>query len=333
MKICVFGAGGVGGYMAARLIASGQNEVSILARGAHLAAIQSHGIQLLTPEEELRVHPAAAVSSASELPQQDLVFVTLKTISYAGNAAPVRELLAPGGHAVFVSNGIPWWWNFGLPGRDGPMHLLDPGGELWHVLTPQRVLGCVIYSVNEVIEPGVVRHSVNNRWVVGEPDNSASSRLTATAHLMNAADLHTEVSSDLRWHVWAKLLRNSALNSICALTRLSIAGLARESGVLELVYAVIDEIVAIATAQGFDVREYVTAAREAPARGGAVGGQKVGNLKPSMLQDVLAGRDMEIEAILGQPQAFAREVGVASSTIDVILPLLRGLTRSLRSGR
>ena len=325
------GAGAVGGYLAARLISSNQAEVAIIERGPHLSAIRNDGLRLITPEEELRVRPVAVVESASELPAQDIVFVALKTTAYAGLARNLVGLLARDGYAMFINNGIPWWWNSGLSRRERPLALLDPGEELWRVLTPERVLGCVIYSMNEVIAPGVIQHNGNNRWIVGEPNDTMSERMTRTAHLLKQAGLNAECSLDLRRNVWAKLLRNAPLNSICALTRLSIAGLAGEPGILKLVNAVIDEIVAVASAHGSDISEYVSAARAAPTLGGAVAGQKVGEVKPSMLQDALAGRAMEVEAILGQPESFAREAGIPTPAIDVILPLLRALNHGLQT--
>lgn len=184
MDICVFGTGAVGGFMTARLAAGGRANVSIIARGAHLAAIRERGLRLLSDTGNLTVRPTGATERPQELPQQDVVFVTLKACSLLACAEAIAGLLKPGGHAVFVTNGIPWWWKFGS--RDPrPLPLLDPDRALWDILTPQRALGCVVYAPNEVVEPGVVRHTGHNRWLLGEPDGSNSAGLRDTVDLLN----------------------------------------------------------------------------------------------------------------------------------------------------
>ncbi len=333
MKVCVFGAGAVGGYLAAHLISEGVADVFLVARGDHLTAIRQRGLRLREDGHEIVARPVTATADASELPPQDIVFVTLKTSSYAEAVDAIAAAIAPGGHAVCIGNGIPWWWNHGLHEGRGPLPLVDPDGRAWRGITPQRTLGCVPYSINEVIAPGVVQHSGNNRWIVGEPCNASTARLDATMSVLRAAGLDAEASSDLRREVWIKLLRNAPINSLCALTRLPIDGLAGDPALLAIFNAVIDEIVAIAGAQGWNIPgPVVEVARAAPVRGGAVEARPdARGLKPSMLQDALAGRRMEVEGILGAPQAFAREAGIPTPVIDAILPLLRGLDRGVRA--
>jgi 2-dehydropantoate 2-reductase len=273
------------------------------------------------------------VEHAAELPDQDLVFVTLKSFFYSSAAEDIGGLISGGGRVVFVGNGVPWWWNHGLPRRQGTLPLLDPNGLLWNTVTPERVLGCVVYSINEVVAPGVIRHSGNNRWLLGEPDNSLTPRLGSTVELCRDAGVMAEASLDLRAEIWTKLLRNAPLNSICALTRLPIDAIDDAPDLSALFNALIDEIVATAAVHGWDIRCHVAAAREAPRRGGALSGGPARDVRPSMLQDVLAGRQMEVESILGQPQAFAREAAVPTPAMDAILPLLRGLNRGLSASR
>jgi 2-dehydropantoate 2-reductase len=332
MDVCVFGAGAIGGFMAARLAAGGQAKVSVIARGAHLAAIREHGLRLVSTGGDAQARPAHAVDRPQDLPPQDIVFVTLKAYALPAAAAAIAGLLKPDGHAVFVTNGLTWWWKHGLP-DPGPLPLLDPHGTLWNTLTPQRVLGCVVYAPNEVIEPGVVRHTGPNRWLLGEPDNSDSVRLHTTVDLMKHAGLGAEASSDLRREVWAKLMRNAALNPLCALTRLPSSELSGDPELLAIGDGIIGELVAIAAAHGSRVASEAEEARAALRRGGPAGNKPVGGMRPSMLQDALAGRPTEVEAILGQLQAFAREAGVRCPCIDGVLPLMRGLDRSLRLPR
>ena len=162
MKLCVFGAGAVGSYLAARLLRSGRHEVAVIARNEQLRAIATHGLILLSGQDEYVVRPHALTDRPGELPKQDVVFVTLKAHTQPAAARDIASLLGPDACAVFASNGIPWWW----PYRDSsvaaqPLPLLDPEGALWRHVRPERAVGCVVYSANEVIRPGVVRHSGN----------------------------------------------------------------------------------------------------------------------------------------------------------------------------
>ena len=329
MRVCVFGAGAVGGYVAAMLLRQGDAEVSVVVRGAHMQAIRDRGLELRLPDESFVVKPHAVTDCPERLPPQDIVFVTLKSHAQSAAAPALARLLAPAGHVVFMNNGIPWWWNYrGISDTGGALPLLDPDAALWHRLGPQRALGCVLYSGNSVVAPGVIRHLGNNRWLLGEPDGSMSSRLTQTVALLAGAGLRSQACDDLRQEVWRKLLRNASMNILCALTRTPIDGLASDEELLGLYDALIRDVVAVAGAQGFDLTGQVDAARRAPSLGGAIDGGKLHEAQPSMLQDVLAGRPLEIEAILGQIQAFAREACTPCPAIDAVLPLVRALDRS-----
>lgn len=331
MKVCIFGAGAVGGYLAGRIGKADIAEISVIARGAQKEAIIRNGIRLETPNEVITVRPSFVTDRPEDLPEQDLTFVTLKVMAQPVAAAALRHLTGKNGHAVFAANGIPWWWKHGS-GNPAPLPLLDPEARLWNELTPERALGCVVYSANEVIAPGVVRHLGNNRWILGEPNSTISPRLNDAVQLMRQADINAEACPDLRKAIWAKLLRNASLNSLCALSRLPVDGLADDPELLAQADALIEDIITVAGAQGCDVSDDRDAAREQLRRGGAEGGATpVRGLRPSMLQDALAGRPLEVEAILGQVQALARETSAACPAIDAVLPLLRGLDRSLRN--
>jgi 2-dehydropantoate 2-reductase len=335
MKVCVFGAGAIGGHLAAKLLRAGRHEVSLIARGAQLQAIRTRGLTLRTGGEEFTVRPHAATDARRELPAQNFVIVTLKAQAQPGAAADIAALLAPGGSAVFANNGIPWWWTHrgaDAPGR--PLPLLDPGAQLWNHVGPERAIGCVIFSANEVVEPGVIQHTNNNnRFLLGEPDGRISERVQALAQVMTEAGIGGEPTSDIRRWVWTKLLRNAPVNPLCALTRLPVQALDADPQLLGLYYAVVDELAALAAAEGVDLGAEVPVAREVAHKGPSLDGSASRAIRPSMLQDALAGRSMEVEAILGQLQEFGREYGVATPTIDVLLPLLRGLDRSIESMR
>lgn len=321
MKVCIFGAGAVGTHVATRLAAARADEVSLVARGAHLEAISRRGLTLRTNGEEITAQPAVATDDPERLPPQDLVIATLKATALPGAAATIARLLAPEGCAAFLLNGITWWWPFGLPGNRGPLPLLDPDGALWRHLRT-RALGCVVNSPNEIIEPGVVLHSGRCRFTFGEPDGSASARAELTAGVFRRGGMEAVVSTDLRREIWSKLLLNASTNTLSALTRLSPFGLAADPALHAMMKRLMRETLDVAAAQGWDLRAE-TDIEALSQRSDRKPGPRV-----SMLQDVLLGRPLEVEALLGQTQAFGHESSVPIPTIDVILPLLRGLDRS-----
>jgi 2-dehydropantoate 2-reductase len=329
MKITICGAGAVGSYLAGRICPTGAAEVSVIARGAQGAAILADGVRVITATEDYAVRPARVVEDASELPEQDIVFVTVKVMAQPSIAHQLDKLLGRNGVAVFAANGVPWWWK-SASAAPAALPLLDPCGDLWNLVTPQRTLGCVVYSANEIVAPGVVRHKGNNRWVVGGPYPTGHGSLQRVVSLLRTSGLNGEACPDLRYEILIKLLRNASLNSLCALTRLPVDGLNDDPALRHQAFALMEDVVAVARGQGYDIGSSLEAAKEQLRRGGAEGSAPpVIGVRPSMLQDVLAGRPLEVEAILGQVQALARETDVPCATIDAVLPLLRGLNRSL----
>lgn len=324
MKICIFGAGAVGSHVAARLAAAGAGEMSVIGRGAHLKAIQEKGITLRsTAGEEIRARPAAT-DDPSSLPPQDLLIVALKGTALPGVAATLEKLLRPDGWAVFLLNGIPWWWPQGLPGNRGPLRLLDPEGALWNRLR-ERALGCVVNSPNDVVEPGIVVHVGRRRFILGEPDGSNSERVNRTAEVFRRGGMEAVVSADLRREIWNKLLLNASGNTLSALTHLSPADLGADPGQRRIMANIMRETLEVAAVLGWDLRPEVDVDQLSARK------DRMPGVRLSMMQDVASRRPMEVDALLGQTQAFAREKGVPIPTIDIILPLLRGLDRSLRA--
>ena len=326
MKVCVLGAGSVGGHIAARLAAAGHAEVSVIARGEHLEAIRKNGITLKSGKEEIVGKPAAATDDAASLPKQDAVFITVKAHSVPGFAATVEKLLKPDGVAVFPLNGLTWWWNHGKSAAKGALPLLDPESELWNRLR-ERTIGCVIYSPNEVVSPGVIVHIGGNRWVMGEPSDEKTPRLQAIVDLFNKAGLPAEIPADIRAEVWRKLMNNASGNTIAALTRRGHFEIASDPDLRGIGVNIMRESLEVAAALGWDLRGDIDPVKIATrATPGPMS-------PPSMLQDVLLDRPVEVEAHLGQTQAFGREAGVKTPTIDVVLPLLRGLDKSIRAAK
>ncbi|MFO1148369.1 MAG: 2-dehydropantoate 2-reductase [Alsobacter sp.] len=324
MRICIYGAGAVGSHIAAKFLRAGL-EPAIVARGPHLAAMRERGLTFRGEKESFTVPTPLATDDPGTLPVQDVVLVTLKTVAWPGQAARLARLAGPQGTVVFLANGIPWWWR---ATRDGgaTLPLLDPAGELWSLVGPARSVGGVIYSPNEIVEPGIVEHTARNLYYLGAPVGDAA-RSEAVAGLFAQAGIEARVSPDIRREVWRKLLMNAPGNPLSALTRLSAGERAADPELTELSVRIVQEVLAVARAEGADLAGEVDLAefRKPPGQGRGAG-------RPSMLQDVIAGRPTEVESILGQVQAFAREHGVPVPAIDVILPLMRGLDRAVRAG-
>ena len=317
MRICVFGAGAVGGHLAAKLAAAG-HEVSVVARGDNLEAIKARGIALREGARTI-VGRVRASDRPADLGAQDVVFVTTKATALAAFAAAAAPLFGPEGDPgpvfVFVQNGIPWWYAQGLaPSRPRPPGLsrLDPGGALARAIAPGRVIGAAVYSSNDLTGPGaVVNYSEGrNMLVVGETDDRPSERISALRALLCAAQLHSPPATDIRQSVWDKLLINFG-STLCVPLGEPVSALLGDPALRAVRDRLLAEGRAIALAHG-------VLPEGAPRRPG--GAQTVGASahKPSMLQDYELGRPMEIDAILAVPCAFAREARVEAPTLDAL---------------
>lgn len=315
MRICVYGAGAVGGHFAAQLAATG-HEVSVVARGAHLAAMQRDGITLIKGERRI-VGRVRATDRPAELGPVDAVLVTLKATALGALAAGVAPLLGPRTAVVFAQNGIPWWYAQGLPQeRPAPPDLapLDPGGALARAVPAQHVVGGVIYSANEVVEPGVIRNDApqRNMLILGEPDGRESGRLQALSAVLEAAEIRAPIEPDIRRSVWAKLLINLGGAAITLITGETIRDTFADPALAAVRKRMSEEGAAIAAAHGIRLE----GAPQPPAH--VPGGPAH---KASMLQDYERGRPMELDAILNAPLWFARAAGVATPTLDAVVAL------------
>jgi 2-dehydropantoate 2-reductase len=319
MKICVFGAGAVGGHVAAKLAAGG-HDVSVIARGAHLAAMRDQGITLIQGEKTLRGR-VRAVADTSALGAQEFVFVTLKANALGAFAEAAAPIVGPQTGVVFGQNGIPWWYGLGLS-RERPrppdLSRLDPSGRLQKLLKPEQTIGGVVYSANEVREPGViVNHNLpgHNMIVVGRADDAACQRVSELRAMLQACDISSPETADIRTSVWAKIIQALGTGALCTLTGAAIAAVRGNPALSKLAARLGDEVRAIARAHGVDPEG-------APNR--PSGGQSSGLIahKPSMLQDYERGRPMEVEAQLASTLAFARVANVAVPALETVVPLI-----------
>lgn len=315
MKICIFGAGAIGGYMAAKL-AQARADVSIVARGPHLAAIQAKGLTLLEEGGEPVTVQVRASAQPADLGPQDYVIVTLKAHSVPPVVGAMRPLIGPGTTIVSGVNGVPWWYfhKIGGPLEGTRLHSVDPGNVQWDGFGPDRVLGCVVYPAAEVTEPGTIRHIEGNRFSLGEPDGSKSDRAVALSQALQAAGLKAPVRPRLRDEIWVKLWGNLSFNPISALTHATLDVLCTDPGTRDVARRMMIEAQEIAEKLGvtfpIDVERRID------------GGAAVGAHRTSMLQDLDAGRPMEIDALVGSVQELGRITGTPTPTIDAVFALI-----------
>jgi 2-dehydropantoate 2-reductase len=321
MKLCVFGAGAIGGLMAAKLAAKGDAEVTVIARGPHLAAMQAKGLTLRSDGQE-SVIPVRAVGSAEEAGPQDYVVVTLKAHSLPGAAKQMQPLLGPETAVVSAVNGIPWWYFHKLAGPHEGRRVVsvDPGGVVSELLPPERAIGCIVYPAAEVPEPGVIEHTYGDRFTLGEPDGSRSPRVNALSEALIAAGFKAPVRPKIRDELWVKLWGNMAFNPISALTTVTLDVLIADDGQRAVARQMMVEGQAVAEKLG------VRFAIDVDKR--IAGGAEVGAHKTSMLQDLERGRPMEIDALLGAVVELAELVGVEVPTCRTVLALVRARGRA-----
>jgi 2-dehydropantoate 2-reductase len=315
MKICVFGAGAIGGYMGAKLAQAGA-DVSLVARGPHLAAMRENGLTLIEGGETVTV-PVRAEEDPAALGPQDYVIVTLKAHSVPPVVGRMQPLI--GDHTTIVSgvNGVPWWYfhKIGGPLEGRRLSTVDPEDAQWNGFGPDRVLGCVVYPAAEVPEPGTVRHIEGNRFSLGEPDGSKSERAQKLSEALAAAGLKAPVRPRLRDEIWVKLWGNLSFNPISALTGATLDVLCTDPGTRPVARAMMVEAQTIAEKLG--VKFPINVDRRID------GGAAVGAHRTSMLQDLEAGRPMEIDALIGSVQELGRITETPTPTIDTVLGLVK----------
>ena len=315
MKICIYGAGAIGGYMGAQLALAGA-DVSFIARGPHLAAMQENGVRLLIEGEE-RVARVRCSSDPRELGPQDYVFITLKAHQVPGVVDLIQPLLGPDTAVVTGVNGIPYWYfhQHGGEFAGRTLESVDPGARQWQGLGPERAIGCVLYPAAEIIAPGVIKHVYGKKFPIGEPDGSRSERVTQLADMMVKADMDAPVRDNIRDEIWLKLWGNLCFNPISALTHATLDVITSDPATRALSRQMMLEARHIA--ESFGVHFRVDVERRIDGAGA------VGAHKTSMLQDLEAGRAMEIDPLLTVVQEMGRMTGHPTPMIDAVLGLIK----------
>jgi 2-dehydropantoate 2-reductase len=315
MRICVFGAGAIGGHLAARLAKAGA-DVSVVARGDNLQAIRKHGLRVHTPHDRLHERVRAS-DDAGAFGEQDAVVVTLKAHSLPAAARDIAKLLGPETPVAFVANGIPWWYFHRQGGAlDGArLPRLDPGGGIWEAIGPERAIGGVVYSASEVHEPGVVTvDTPMSRLILGEPDGTVSERARRLAELFVAGGIATTVTPAIRDEIWSKLMNNLASGSLTILAGAATMQVYADPACRSAVRVMFEEANAIAAALGSKLE---------PDYDQKIAHGRTMNHKPSILQDLERGRPMEVEALFDTPLLLGRAAGVPTPMLDLFVGLVK----------
>jgi 2-dehydropantoate 2-reductase len=310
MRWAVVGAGAIGGFVGAAL-ARGGSDVTLIARGDHLRAMQQNGVQIRSERGDFTVHPPAT-DDLDAVSDADAVFVGLKAYSLPEVAAPLSSSLKPGAALIAAQNGIPWWYFQDHPGplRDLVLDSVDPAGVVSGAIDHERVVGCVVYCSTEIVRPGVIRHIEGTRFTIGEPDGSSTERCAAIAQAFIAGGLRCPVTAGLREQIWLKLIGNAALNPISALTGATLGELGRSTDARALVRTIMEECASVASALGVDLPVSIDRRLEAAFA--------VGEHKTSMLQDLEAGKPLELDCMTGAVIEIA-------SRLDVSVPHTRAV--------
>ena len=329
MRIAVVGAGSIGGYLGARLALAGE-EVTFIARGANLQAINAQGFRLI--EEDGTEHVARsvrAVQKTGEAGPQDFVLLALKAQQVGALAADVPAMFGAETAVVTLQNGIPWWYFHKLGGEfDGrPVMSVDPDGAIAAAIPGERIIGSVVYPAAELVAPGVVRVIEGNRFSLGEPDNGKSARVQRISDALARAGFKAPVSSDLRSEIWLKLWGNLTFNPVSALTHASLAAICRFPATRALAAEMMAEARTVAEKLGVRIR--ITIDKR------IAGAESVGEHKTSMLQDVEHGRPLELDALLGAVIELARLTGTPTPHCDAVYACasLLGATLAAQKGR
>jgi 2-dehydropantoate 2-reductase len=315
MKICIYGAGAVGGLIASQL-ARAAHEVSVVARGNHLTSIRERGLRVFSDGKEFQVKIKAS-NDPAELGAQDYVIVAVKGQSLTEVAAAIGPLVGPQTSIVTAMNGVPWWFFDRLPFGDGKLRLesLDPGGKLSRAMPTERIVGCVVHFAASTPEPGLIRHNMGTRLILGEPGGKNTARTQAIVDALKGAGFEAEASGFIEKDFWVKLLGNISFNPVSALTLATANRMIADEQVKAYMVAIMRECLAIGRAVGVDA-DIDPEARMDMAR-------KLGVFKTSMLQDMEAGKRLEIDGLLIGTLEIARKAGVAAPYTESLAGLAR----------
>ena len=311
MKICIVGAGATGGYLGVKLINAGF-DVSLVARGAHLTAMKKKGLTLIENDKEITCSPKCS-DSMKELGKMDFIFITLKAYSINGLVEEISTMFDENTSVISSYNGIPWWYFFGAEGqfKNYRIKCIDPENIQWNVITPERIIGCVVYPATEIIEPGVIKHIEGNRFSLGEPNGAQTERISRISKAMVRADLRAPVRKNIRQEIWMKLIGNLAFNPLSVITGETLDVLLLNEENKKTAYEAMKEASSIMDKLNVPMSISIDQRIE--------GAAKVGSHKTSMLQDYERGKELELDALVVAVKEIADLLGIKTPTIDRIL--------------
>ncbi len=320
MKICIVGAGAIGGFIGARLAASNRNDVSALARGSTLDALRAQGWRLRMGDA-LVGGPARASDRAADLGVQDVVVIAVKGQSLGEVAPGIAPLLGPQTTVLPAMNGVPWWFGAGVPAvGEAPLDSVDPGGRIAEAIPLHHVVGCVVHASTFVAEPGLVQHKMGQGLIIGEPAGGLSERVQALGARLREAGFDTTESVNVRYDIWYKLWGNLTMNPVSALTGATIDRVMADPLVLAFCSEAMREAAHIGERIGCEIAQTPEDRHQVT--------RKLGAFKTSMLQDVEAGRTIELDAIVGAVHELGQRVGVPTPSIAALLGLTRLFARA-----
>ncbi|HXP42065.1 MAG TPA: 2-dehydropantoate 2-reductase [Candidatus Acidoferrales bacterium] len=310
MKFLIAGAGAIGAYIGARMAQAGF-DVTLFARGPHLGAMQEHGVRIKSGEGDFVARPTIA-SSLEEVGPVDVVFLGVKAHSLPQLAPHLGPVLGPDTTVVSTQNGIPWWYFQGFGGQWEGLRLerVDPGGVISSAIETKRVVGSIIYFATEIAAPGVIHHTEGNRITLGEPDGTRSDRIRMLAESLIASGFRCPISTRIRQEIWVKVLGNASFNPVSALTRATLVQIARDPGTSSVIRSIMQEVEAVSHKLGMELPVSIDQR--------IAGAEKVGEHKTSMLQDLEAGRPMELEALVGAVVELGERVGLAMTSTRTV---------------
>ena len=321
LKIAIVGAGAIGGYLGVKLALTG-HDVTFVARGENLKAIQSQGMKLEMDNGETVHAQNVRACTIDQAGPHDYVFLTMKSHQVEPVANQLAGLCHDQTAVVTMQNGVPWWYFFGLPGHQGrQLNSVDPGGKLWQQIGPQRVIGSVVYPAAELVAPGVVKLIEGNRFTLGEPSGEKSERITALAQAMIGAGFKTPISNDIRSELWVKLWGNLTFNPVSALTHATLEDICTFQPTRDLAATMMAEAQRVGEKLGVQFKIGIDKR--------IAGAQAVGAHKTSMLQDIEAGKALELEALLGSVIELAQVVQEDTPVLRAVYAMTRMLERQV----
>ena len=311
MKICIVGAGAIGGYLGVKLIKAGF-DVSLVARGAHLEAMSKNGLTLIEDEKEISCFPKCT-DSMEKLSKMDFIFITLKAYSIPGMVKEIVKMFKKNTSVITAYNGMPWWYFFNYGGRlnNYQIQCLDKDSVQWNLITPERIIGCVVYPATEIIEPGIIKHMEGNRFSLGEPDGTKSDRVLTMSKTLVSAGLKAPIRNNIRQDIWTKLIGNLAFNPLSVITGETLDVLVSKAENKKIAYSAMKEASLIMDKLEIPLNISIKQRIE--------GAGKVGKHKTSMLQDFEQGKQLEIDALIVAVKEIGTLLDIKIPTIDKIL--------------